>query len=77
MGENAKLHVVTHVVVENQIALGDPPHGWLARLAGLSAAVGHDATSPPGSARPEAGVDWHGTTVVTRNVGDLNQPASH
>jgi hypothetical protein len=27
MGENVKLHVVAHVVVENQIALGDPPHG--------------------------------------------------
>jgi Domain of unknown function (DUF1841) len=36
MGENAKLHGVAHVVVENQIALGDPPavREALARLMG-------------------------------------------
>ena len=50
MGQSAKLHGVAHVIVENQVAMGDPPavRETLARLMG-EGLDRHDALHAVGS----------------------------
>jgi Domain of unknown function (DUF1841) len=71
MGQSAKLHGVAHVVVENQIALGDPPavREALARLMG-EGLDRHDAVHAVGSV--VMGIVFDAVHKKGKGGGDIN-----
>jgi hypothetical protein len=75
MGESVKLHGVAHVVVENQLALGDPPavREALARLMG-EGLDRHDAVHAVGSV--VMGLMYDVLRVRGKGAGDINDKIS-
>ena len=71
MGQSVKLHGVAHAVVENQVALGDPPavREALARLMG-EGLDRHDAVHAVGSV--VMGLMYDMLHVRGKDAGDIN-----
>jgi Domain of unknown function (DUF1841) len=71
MGESAKLHGAAHVIVENQVATGDPPavREALARLMG-EGLDRHDALHAVGSV--VMGIVFDVVREKGKGVGDIN-----
>jgi hypothetical protein len=75
MGGSAKLHGIAHVIVENQIAMGDPPAAReaLARLMG-EGLDRHDAVHAVGSV--VMGLMYDVLREEGKDTGDINAKIS-